>query len=55
MIRGNRGGWTHNKRVNPTVRPVTVHAKNARPAPSRPAGYAQRYAYTIMILILTDR
>jgi hypothetical protein len=32
-----------NKRVNLTVRPVTVRAC-ARPAPGQPAGYAQHYA-----------
>lgn len=33
-----------NKRVNLTVRPVTGLAEAARPAPVRPAGYAQRWA-----------
>jgi hypothetical protein len=31
-----------NQRVNPPVRPVTVLA-GARPAPVRPAGYADRW------------
>ena len=32
----------HNNRVNLTVRPVTGLANRARPAPARPAGYAER-------------
>ena len=31
-----------NNSVNPTVRPVTARAMKARPAPVRPAGYADR-------------
>jgi hypothetical protein len=38
-----RSATPPNKRVNPTVRPVTGLAC-ARPAPSRPAGYAHRWA-----------
>ncbi len=33
---------TANRSVNPTVRPVTVRAWGARPAPVRSAGYADR-------------
>ena len=33
-----------NHRVNPTIQPVTGRAF-ARPAPVRPAGYAERYVY----------
>lgn len=35
-----------NNRVNPSGRTVTGLAKNARPAPAQPAGYAERYAHS---------
>lgn len=41
---------TPNKRVNPTVDPVTALAEDARAAPGSPAGYAQRSAFTPLFL-----
>jgi hypothetical protein len=36
------GGQLSNHRINLTVGPVTGLARSARPAPSPPAGYAER-------------